>query len=112
MKPRMNGRAGIRTREAAHAAAAAKCLADDLDALIVHLRYPPRHRRRWRSTNLLERSLGEVNRRTKASDPLESGGCRIMRWLSVAGGTYAVSARRRAWSAGRPLGVLERRAST
>jgi hypothetical protein len=31
--------------------AAAKCLADDLDALVVHLRYPPRHRRRWRSTD-------------------------------------------------------------
>jgi putative transposase len=26
--------------------AAAKCLADDLDALVVHLRYPTRHRRR------------------------------------------------------------------
>jgi putative transposase len=45
--------------------AAAKCLNDDLDALVVHLRYPLRHRRRWRSTNLLERSLGEVKRRTK-----------------------------------------------
>jgi transposase-like protein len=45
--------------------AAAKCLNDDLDALVVHLRYPIRHRRRWRSTNLLERSLGEVERRTK-----------------------------------------------
>jgi transposase-like protein len=45
--------------------AAARCLADDLDALMVHLRYPLRHRRRWRSTNLLERSLGEVKRRTK-----------------------------------------------
>src|SRR3954471_6733273 len=45
--------------------AAAKCLGDDLDALVVHLRYPTRHRRRWRSTNLLERSLGEVKRRTK-----------------------------------------------
>jgi len=45
--------------------AAAKCLAEDLDALVVHLRYPTRHRRRWRSTNLLERSLGEVKRRTK-----------------------------------------------
>jgi putative transposase len=31
----------------------------------VHLRYPTRHRRRWCSTNLLERSLGEVKRRTK-----------------------------------------------
>jgi putative transposase len=45
--------------------AAAKCLAADLEALIVHLRYPTRHRRRWRSTNLLERSLAEVKRRTK-----------------------------------------------
>jgi putative transposase len=45
--------------------AAAKCLADDVDALVVHLRFPTRHRRRWRSTNLLERSLGEVKRRTK-----------------------------------------------
>jgi transposase-like protein len=45
--------------------AAARCLLEDLDALVVHLRYPLRHRRRWRSTNLLERSLGEVKRRTK-----------------------------------------------
>lgn len=45
--------------------AAARCLADDLNALVVHLRYPLRHRERWRSTNLLERSLGEVRRRTK-----------------------------------------------
>jgi transposase-like protein len=45
--------------------AASRCLADDLDALVVHLRLPLRHRRRWRSTNLLERSLGEVKRRTK-----------------------------------------------
>ena len=44
---------------------AARCLAEDLDALVVHLRYPLRHRNRWRSTNLLERSLGEVRRRTK-----------------------------------------------
>jgi len=46
-------------------AAAAKCLADDLDALVAHLRYPSTHRRRWRSTNLLERSLAEVKRRSK-----------------------------------------------
>lgn len=44
---------------------AAACLADDLDALVVHLKYPRAHRKRWRSTNLLERSLGEVRRRTK-----------------------------------------------
>jgi putative transposase len=46
-------------------ASAAACLADDLEALCVHLRYPRKHRRVWRSTNLLERSLGEVKRRTK-----------------------------------------------
>jgi hypothetical protein len=40
--------------------AAAACLADELQALTVHLRYPVKHRRVWRSTNLLERSLGEV----------------------------------------------------
>jgi putative transposase len=51
-------------RKAGYEAAAA-CLSDDLPALVVHLRYPLRHRRRWRSTNLLERSLGEVRRRTK-----------------------------------------------
>jgi putative transposase len=45
--------------------AASTCLGDDLDALVVHLRYPLAHRRRWRSTNLLERSLAEVKRRTK-----------------------------------------------
>jgi putative transposase len=51
--------------DAAGYSAAANCLAADLDALVVHLRYPTRHRRRWRSTNLLERSLAEVKRRTK-----------------------------------------------
>jgi putative transposase len=44
---------------------AAARLAEDLPALCVHLRYPLRLRRRLRSTNLLERSLGEVRRRTK-----------------------------------------------
>jgi hypothetical protein len=39
--------------------------AGDLDALVVHLRYSTKHRRRWRSTNLLERSLAKVKRRTK-----------------------------------------------
>jgi transposase-like protein len=55
----------IEELEAAGYTAAAKCLADDLDALVVHLRSPTRHRRRWRSTNLFERSLAEVKRRTK-----------------------------------------------
>lgn len=44
---------------------AASCLADDLPALCVHLRYLPRLRKRFRSSNLLERSLEEVRRRTK-----------------------------------------------
>ena len=39
---------------------AARRLADDLDALLVHLRYPLRHRERWRSTNLLEGSPSVV----------------------------------------------------
>jgi len=44
---------------------AAACLAEDLAALTVHLAYPGRLRWRLRSTNLLERSLEEVRRRTK-----------------------------------------------
>jgi putative transposase len=44
---------------------AAACLADDLPAVCVHLRYVPRLRKRFRSSNLLERSLEEVRRRTK-----------------------------------------------
>ena len=43
---------------------AAACLAEDLPALCVHLNYPLQLRKRLRSTNLLERSLGEVKRRT------------------------------------------------
>jgi putative transposase len=44
---------------------AAACLAEDLPALCVHLKYFPRLRKRFRSSNLLERSLQEVRRRTK-----------------------------------------------
>lgn len=44
---------------------AAACLAEDLPALCTHLDYFPRLRKRFRSTNLLERSLEEVKRRTK-----------------------------------------------
>jgi len=69
--------------DAAGYTAAAKCLADDLDALVVHLRYPTRHRRRWRSTNLLERSLAEVKRRTAGTRSTTSE-CVIA--LSCAGG--------------------------
>src|SRR5215472_11288404 len=41
------------------------CVDEDLPALCVHLEYPLRLRERLRSTNLLERSLEEVQRRTK-----------------------------------------------
>jgi len=53
--------------EAAGYTAAAKCLADDLEALVVHLRYPTRHRRRWRSTNLL-RTLARRGQTTHQGD--------------------------------------------
>jgi putative transposase len=57
-------RALIGELEREYPSAAAR-LAEDLPALCVHLRYPLRLRKRLRSTNLLERSLGEVRRRTK-----------------------------------------------
>ncbi len=37
----------------------------DLDALVAHLRWPSEHRKRIRTTNLLERTFVEVRRRTK-----------------------------------------------
>jgi transposase-like protein len=70
---------------------AAACLADDLAALTVHLRYPLHLRKRWRSSNLLERSLGEVKRRTKVMGrfPGETS-CLSLSWavmdLVIAGG--------------------------
>lgn len=57
-------RALVGELESAYPSAAA-CLAEDLPALTVHLRYPLTLRKRLRSTNLLERSLEEVRRRTK-----------------------------------------------
>jgi putative transposase len=41
-------------------------ITDNLDALVAHLRWPSEHRKRIRSTNLLERTFVEVRRRTKA----------------------------------------------
>ncbi len=70
---------------------AAACLAEDLPALTVHLAYPLRLRKRLRSTNLLERSLEEVRRRTKVIGrfPGETS-CLTMAWavmdLVIAGG--------------------------
>jgi hypothetical protein len=57
------------------------CLADDLPALTVHLAYPLRLKKRLRSTNLLERSLEEVRRRTKVIGrfPGETS-CLTMAW--------------------------------
>jgi hypothetical protein len=46
----------------------------------VHLRYPTRHRRRWGSTNLLERSLAEVERRTKVIRFLGETSCLTLVW--------------------------------
>jgi transposase-like protein len=60
---------------------AAACLAEDLPALTVHLAYPLRLKKRLRSTNLLERSLEEVRRRTKVIGrfPGESS-CLTLAW--------------------------------
>ena len=69
--------------ERAGYASAARCLADDLDALVVHLRYPLRHRKRWRSTNLLERTLGEGGCFAKVRASVSAG---------VRGGFRAVAA--------------------
>jgi transposase-like protein len=44
---------------------AAAVIERDLDALVCHLRLPSAHRKRIRSTNLLERTFVEVRRRTK-----------------------------------------------
>jgi len=44
---------------------AAACLMEDAPAVCIHPNYFPRLRKRFRSSNLLERSLEEVKRRTK-----------------------------------------------
>jgi putative transposase len=61
-------RAGLLTLIAEHGAAYPSAMAvieRDLDALVCHLRFPSQHRKRIRSTNLLERTFVEVRRRTK-----------------------------------------------
>jgi transposase-like protein len=45
--------------------AVVQCFRDDFDACIAHLRFPLRHRRVIRTTNLLERLFLEERRRTK-----------------------------------------------
>lgn len=44
---------------------AMKTIDDHVDQLVAHLRFPTAHRKRTRSTNLLERTFVEVRRRTK-----------------------------------------------
>jgi transposase-like protein len=44
---------------------AAKVITDNVEQLVAHLRFPLVHRKRTRSTNLLERTFVEVRRRTK-----------------------------------------------
>ena len=44
---------------------AVECFEDDLQACIQHLRCPAKHRRHITTTNLVERSFGEENRRSK-----------------------------------------------
>lgn len=61
-------RAGLFALAADYRAAypsAASVIERDVDALVCHLRFPHEHRKRIRSTNLLERSFVEVRRRTK-----------------------------------------------
>jgi transposase-like protein len=42
-----------------------QCFTDDFEACIAHLRFPLRHRKVIRTTNLLERLFLEERRRTK-----------------------------------------------
>jgi transposase-like protein len=44
---------------------AVRCFLDDFEACTAHLRFPLRHRKVIRTTNLLERLFGEERRRTK-----------------------------------------------
>jgi transposase-like protein len=44
---------------------AMKCLANDVEEVLTALRYPESHRKRIRTTNLLERLFGEGRRRAK-----------------------------------------------
>jgi transposase-like protein len=62
------GRAGLLALAADYRPAYPSAMAvieRDLDALVCHLRFPAEHRKRIRSTNLLERTFVEVRRRTK-----------------------------------------------
>jgi putative transposase len=45
--------------------AAVACVEDNLDQLVVHLRFPREHHKRIRHSNLIERTFGETRRRVK-----------------------------------------------
>ncbi len=62
---RGEGEAGHARRRLRRLPSFARSLEQDFDALVCHLRFPYEHRKRTRSTNLLERSFVEVRRRTK-----------------------------------------------
>jgi len=59
---------------------AVACFQEDLDACLNHLRCPAAHRQRIRTTNLLERALLEVRRRTRATPRFfdERGGLKLI----------------------------------
>lgn len=48
-----------------HFPSAVECFQDDLEARLNHLKLPVEHRKKVRTTNLLERAFGEQKRRTK-----------------------------------------------
>jgi len=58
------GRALI-ARFRARYTSAMECLEKDLEECLTYLLFPPEHRKRLRTTNLLERTFGESRRRTK-----------------------------------------------
>ena len=63
--------------------AVVKCFNEDFDACIAHLRFPLRHRKVIRMTNLLKRLFLETRRRTKVI-PLAEGERRVLKLLYAA----------------------------
>lgn len=61
--------------EMAGYSAASKCLSDDLDALVVHLRYPIRHLRRWHSTDESVKAAAEFQGQCLSRSPVLVAAC-------------------------------------
>jgi transposase-like protein len=76
-------------------------ITDSLDALIAHLRWPSEHRKRIRSTNLLERTVVEVRRRTKVIGrfPGETSALSLI-WAVLMAGSKSATATAAGRSAG------------